>query len=194
MGNLITSKAITFFDIETTHLDPSQSAILSITVITDWENGTKDTWTTKIKPMPIELEYASKEALKVCRYSDEEWEDAPSFREVSDTIIEKLKYGPLVAHNIQFDLSHIEAALKRYGYKKRNRTNVKDKEFSLGYPSIDTCALAYLFLPTQRQNLDTLREHFDIDLDRSHDSEYDTEDCRTVFYNILDHISPKDSK
>ena len=192
MANLLTSKAITFFDIETTHLDPAQSAILSITVITDWEDGKKEVWTTKIKPKDIELKYASSEALKVCNYSSEEWEDAPGFEEVCETIVEKLKYGAIVAHNIQFDLSHITAVLKRYGYKKSNRTNLDRKEFSLGYPAIDTCALAYLFLPTQRQNLDTLREHFEIDTSRAHDSEYDTEDCRTIFYRILEHISPSE--
>ena len=38
LGNLTTAKAITFLDIETTHLDPSKSAILSISIITDWED------------------------------------------------------------------------------------------------------------------------------------------------------------
>ena len=44
MGNLKDSKSITFFDVETTSLDPSKSAILQITIITDWDNGKKDVW------------------------------------------------------------------------------------------------------------------------------------------------------
>ena len=90
MGNLTTAKAITFLDIETTHLDPKQSAILSISIVTDWDDGTQDVWTTKIKPKDIELHYASPEAIKVCNYSDEDWKDAPNFNKVADTIIKKL--------------------------------------------------------------------------------------------------------
>ena len=148
-------------------------------------------WTTKIKPRKIELKYADPEALKVCKYNEKEWENAPSFDEVANEIINKLKYGPLVAHNIQFDISHVEAVLKRYGYKKSNRTAIENKKFSLGYPKIDTCALAYLFLPTERQNLDTLREHFNLDASHAHEAESDAQDCRKIFYNILEYISPK---
>ena len=70
MGNFTTAKAITFLDIETTHLDPRRSAVLEISIITDWEGGNTDVWTTKIKPKPIELEFASKEALEICGYNE----------------------------------------------------------------------------------------------------------------------------
>ena len=76
MGNFTTAKAITFLDIETTHLNPKQSAILEISIITDWENGNTDKWTTKIKPKPVELQFASKEALTICGYNEEAWEAA----------------------------------------------------------------------------------------------------------------------
>ena len=118
MANLTTAKAITFLDIETTHLDPSRSAVLSISIVTDWDNGQQDVWTTKIKPASTELEYASEEALKVCNYSAEEWKDAPSFSEVAETIAKKLRYGPLIAHNINFDISHLMASFKRRGWEE----------------------------------------------------------------------------
>ena len=190
MGNLTTAKAITFFDIETTHLDPARSAILSISIITDWEDGKQDIWTTKIKPKPIELEFASKEALKICNYSEEEWADAPSFREVAPQIIKRLMWGPIVAHNIPFDVGHITAVLNRHGYKQADRNDrVSDTNslYKIGYPQIDTCALAYIFMPTERQNLNALREHLNIDPNRAHAADTDAEDCRTVFYHILEH-------
>ena len=186
MGNFTTAKATTFFDIETTHLDPKRSAVLEISIITDWEGGNTDVWTTKIKPKAIELEFASKEALEICGYSDEDWADAPMFEEVANTIAKKLRFGPIIAHNIEFDINHLTAVFERYGYEKWSRDSADAvKTYSFGYPKIDTCALAYLFLPTERQNLDTLREHLTISTAGAHTAEKDVEDCRQVFYHIV---------
>lgn len=187
MGNLASAKSITFLDIETTNLDPKKSAILQISFITDWEGGQQDVWSTKIKPKDIELKFASKEALKICNYTDEAWHDAPSFQEVAAEISKRLTWGPLVAHNINFDLSHIRAVFGRYGWEEVDRVSdlETDKRFKIGYPIIDTCALAYLFLPTERQNLNELREYFDISTDGAHEAVKDTQDCRQVFYSII---------
>ena len=186
MGNFTTAKAITFLDIETTHLDSKRSAILEISIITDWEGGNTDVWTTKIKPKAIELEFASKEALKICGYSDKEWADAPMFEEVADTIASKLRYGPLVAHNISFDINHLTSVFERYKYEQWTIEAPENaKTYSFGYPKIDTCALAYMFLPTERQNLDTLREHLVIPTEGAHTAEKDVHDCRQVFYHIV---------
>lgn len=197
MANLSSSKAVTFIDVETTHLDPKMSAILSISVIVDWEDGTQDAWSTKIKPKDIELKFADPEALAVCKYNEEDWSDAPKFEDVADEIIRRIMWGPIVGHNIQFDIDHIDASLKRYGYTKAERNeevNQENKNFRVGYPLIDTCALSFIFLPTERQNLNALREYFDIDIDRAHSSDTDVEDCRHVFYSIIGNTIGKTKK
>ena len=194
MGNLLSAKAVTFLDIETTHLDASRSAILQITIHTDWEDGRQDKWTTKIKPRDLEIEFASKDALRICGYRDDEWEDAPYLEDVADEIAKRLTWGPLVAHNINFDLSHIEANLIRRGWSKSKNfqnTDTKNKIFKFGYPIIDTCALAYLFVPSDRQNLDSLREHFNLSSDNAHTSDKDVEDCRHIFYRIIEQYGNK---
>ena len=188
MANLTTAKAITFLDIETTHLDPTRSTVLSISIITDWDNGQQDVWTTKIKPASIELKHASEEALKICGYNTEEWKDAPSFSDVAETIAKKLKYGPLVAHNINFDISHLKASFKRRGWEEvrpGEKYGSGNKKFNPGYPLIDTCALAYIFLSTERQNMTALREHFNMSKDGAHTPEKDAMDCREIFYKII---------
>lgn len=193
MGNFNTAKAVTFLDTETTHLNPERSAILSISIITDWEDGKQDVWTTKIKPKDIEMRFASKEALEVCGYSEKEWESAPDFEEVAEEIAKRIKFGPIVGHNIQFDVAHLKASFKRRGWeepKPGERYGSGNKKIKIGYPQIDTCSLAYLFLPTERQNLNALREYFDIDTTRAHSADTDVEDCRHVFYQILNNISP----
>ena len=196
MANLTNSKAITFFDVETTSLDPKKSAILQISIITDWDDGNQDTWSTKIKPRDVELKFADPEALEVCKYNEDEWSDAPSFEDVAATIAKKLAWGPIVGHNIQFDIAHLRASFERRGWREPNRGerfDVENKVFKIGYPAIDTCALAYLFLEADRQNLNALREHFNIDTSRAHSAVTDTEDCRYVFYNIIEQTARNSS-
>jgi hypothetical protein len=45
--------------------------------------------------------------------------------------------------------------------------------------------LAYIFLPTERQNMTALREHFDITKEGAHTAEKDVKDCREIFYKIV---------
>jgi len=192
MGNLGTAKGVTFFDVETTSLDPSKSAILQIAIITDWEDGKQDKWETKIKPREVELRFADKQALEICGYNPKEWEDAPSFEEVAHTIAKKLVWGPIVGHNVQFDINHLTAAFNRRGWKQFNRNDniyeslsAKEKKYKFGYPAIDTCALAYLFLPYERQNMDTLRTSLLLNTGAAHDALSDAKACREVFYHIM---------
>ena len=192
MTNLGSAKAVTFLDVETTHLDPTRSAILQISIITDWENGNQDVWTTKIQPRDMEIEFASSEALNVCNYVYEDWLEAPFFEDVAETIAKKIAWGPIVAHNAQFDVAHLKASFERRGWREPDRNerfDAKQKLFKIGYPVIDTCALAFMFLPTERQNLNALREHFGINTDRAHSADTDVEDCRTIFYNIINSIT-----
>ena len=185
MANFSTAKAVTFFDTEVTHLDETNSALLEICIITDWEDGTQSCYHTKIKPTMKELALASPEALKINGYNREDWEAAPSFEVVAHRIAKALTWGPIVAHNIQFDLKHLTAIYERNGWKKANRTNLSDKEFSFGYPAIDTCALAYVYSDCERQNMTALRNHYGLTHDGAHGALKDCEDCRTIFYNII---------
>ena len=192
MGNLSTAKGVTFFDVETTSLDPTRSAILQIAIISDKEDGTQETWTTKIKPREVELRFADKQALKVCGYNDKDWADAPLFEEVAHEIAKRLVWGPIVGHNVQFDISHLTAAFNRRGWKQITRTdNIyevlqnKEKKYKFGYPAIDTCALAYVFLPHERQNLDHLRSALALDTGESHEALSDAKACREIFYYVI---------
>jgi len=174
--NLLNYKTLTFVDTETTSLDVRKSEILSICIWNESRSGNIEKWSTKIKPKRIED--ADKEALKICRYSEDEWSDAPNFEDVASTIEEKLRWGPIIGHNVSFDIRHLKAAFRRY-VKFGNMVR-------FGYPLIDTIPLAWLYLDTNRQNLNACREHMGISTDRAHDCINDVEDCRRLFWNIVD--------
>ena len=92
-----------------------------------------------------------------------------------------------ILDNINFDLSHIRAVFGRYKWTEVDSVGDANTDncFKIGYPIIDTCALSYLFLPTDRQNLNVLREYFEISTDGAHEAVKDTEDCREIFYRIV---------
>jgi len=187
MGNILDYKTITFFDVETTHLDPTIGEIIQIAILTEDSNGNLKEWSTKIKPQ-LRLGTYSPKALEINGYNETDWDDAPFFSDVAHLIVNKLQWGPLVAHNAGFDVAFVENCLERQnGWRKGGRTDFNERIFRLGYPVIDTVALSYLMIPTERQNLNALREHLDITKDGAHEAVKDVHDCRAVFWHCASH-------
>ncbi len=188
MSNITDYRTISYFDVETTSLNPDTGEIIQICIVTEDRSGNLETWSTKIRPRLQEGTY-QKSALKINNFKPKEWINAPIFEDVADKIIEKLRWGPIVAHNAAFDISFIESCLDRYTvWKKGIRTDFQEKTYRLGYPVIDTVALSYLMLDSDRQNLVALRDHLGIDQDGSHEAVKDVMDCRTVFWHCLEKI------
>ena len=185
MGNILNYRTLTFLDVETTHLDPEIGEIIQIAILTEDSEGNLKEWSTKIKPQ-LKLGTYSAKALEINGYNEEDWKDAPFFADVAHLIVSKLQWGPVIGHNVNFDISFVEQCLQRYsGWKKGGRTDYNESIFRLGYPQIDTVALSYLFVPTESQNLNALREHLDISTEGAHEACKDVRDCRTVFWNIF---------
>lgn len=187
MGNILDYRTITFFDVETTHLDPSVGEIIQIAILTEDSSGNLKEWSTKIKPQ-LKLGTYSPKALEINGYNEAEWDDAPFFSDIAHLIVDKLRWGPLVAHNAPFDIAFVESCLERYsGWQRGSRTDFDTRTFRLGYPVIDTVALSYLMIPTERQNLNALREHLDITKVGAHEAVKDVYDCRSVFWHCASH-------
>ena len=100
MGNIADYRTISYFDVETTSLDPSKGEIIQICVVTEDREGNLEEWSTKIRPRLKEGTY-DRSALKVNNFNPKEYINAPIFEDVADQIIEKLRWGPIVAHNAQ---------------------------------------------------------------------------------------------
>lgn len=187
MANFSNAKSITFFDTEVTSLDINRSALLDITIVTDWEGGNQKVFTTKVKPTARDLEQASDEALKIVGYSEEAWKDAPSFEDVAPEIAKRLKWGPIVAHNAIFDYRQLSSIFTRNGWTEifQGSSDISKQEFNFSSLIYDTRALSHIFLDCERQNMKVLREHFGLSDKNAHSSLKDTADCRTIFYNII---------
>ena len=186
MANITDYRTITYFDVETTSLDPTRGEIMQICIVTENGDGELKEWSTKIRPRLQPGTY-DKSALKINNFQPRDYIDAPIFEDVADEIVEKLRWGPIVAHNAAFDVSFIESNLDRYtDWKRGNRTDYNDRTYRLGYPVIDTVALAYMLMPTERQNLMALRDHLNISTEGGHEAIKDVHDCRTVFWHCLE--------
>ena len=181
MLNLATHNGLVFLDTETTSLDCKTGEIISVCIIEEHTNGKTNKWTTLIKPKLLPGTFSDK-ALEIAGYDRERWKDAPEFYQVAGEIVKRLTGKPIIGHNVQFDINFIEESLQKAGWKRDRNTSIQLSTYKLGYPKIDTVALAWLLLPCERQNLNVLREHLGIDTSRAHDCVTDTEDCRSVFW------------
>ena len=100
MANITDYRTITYFDVETTSLDPSKGEIIQICILTEDREGKLEEWSTKIRPRLQKGTY-SREALRINNFDPKQYIDAPIFEDVADTIIDKLRWGPIVAKDIQ---------------------------------------------------------------------------------------------
>jgi len=198
MGNFTSYNSLAFFDVETISLDTMSGVdtLLSISIIKDYRGGDTKRLDLKIKMTDVKRSRASSEALKVNMYSDEEWQDAVELEDAIPDIVRMLYDCPIVAHNISFDIGHLTSSFEACGWTKNKNwsRNIEDeiskKLFTFGRPLIDTYSLAWLYTDSDRQNLNELRSMYNISTDRAHAADTDTEDCRTIFYNIIGATHP----
>lgn len=194
MGNISNFKSIVFFDTETVCIKSwhAVDCLLSLSMIKDNSDGTTERKDFKFKMAGRKLNYVDEEALKINGYNEKDWQSAVRFADAAKEIAEFIHNVPLVAHNIDFDLRHLRNAFLENGWThfdgwtRNMEKEHNEKKYTFGRPFICTQALSYLYLPIQKQSLNSIREHLNISIDRAHSADTDAEDCRTLFYSILD--------
>ena len=172
-------------DTETTDLDPTKGELLEVAIVRELVNPKDpsraeivDTWVRKI--LPVHLETASPEALKVNGYTAEKWGDAVPFSTVAHDLATKLKDATWIGHNPTFDRGFLEAALLTAGVVPKLQRRL-----------IDTTTVAYLAWGLDGDlhlSLDTLRTHLGISTEGAHGALKDAMDCREVFYRALENL------
>jgi DNA polymerase-3 subunit epsilon len=90
----------------------------------------------------------------------ESLQDKPRFADIADAFMEFVSGAELVIHNAAFDVSFIDAELKRHALKV---TSYAGRCVASECRVLDTLALARQMHPGQRNNLDALCKRYSID-------------------------------
>ena len=141
-----------FVDTETTGYHPGKDRIIEIAIIRVENGKIVDEFKSLINPNA----YVSPFIQNYTNISPDELEFAPEFYEIADRVEEILRDAVFVAHNVNFDLSHIRAEFRRI-----------DRQFS--NPYFCTVRLSRILYPKMgKHNLSRVIEYFGFDCENRH--------------------------
>ena len=161
-----------FLDIETTHLDPTKGEIIEICIITTKNGKFDDEFYTKIRPENIER--ADPKSLLINGYDAEQWAGAPVWDDICAQIHKKLKWGLIVAHNVQFDV----------GYLNHHFKGRIPHRYKCSYLQLDTQMLCTEHLPIKKRSMAAVRTFFGWDGTHAHTARVDAYDCMRLFFKL----------
>ncbi len=144
-----------FVDIETTGMRSSYDRIIEIGIIRAEAEDSNYTITKTLKSL-INTDYIPLEITNLTGISPHELENAPSFRQIKDEILEIMEGCVMVAHNVRFDYSFLKNEFKRL-----------DVSFSPKHFCTIRVARS-LFPKMGSYKLDALIEKFNIECRRRH--------------------------
>lgn len=159
---------IAFVDIETTGLGVTRDRIIEIGIVRVEDNKITKTFRTLVNPQ----ENISPFVTKLTGISLKDLENAPTFYDIKDDVLDILDDCVFVAHNVRFDYGFIKNEMKRH-----NKT----------YTSKHFCTVKLsqaLFPEFRKHNLDTIIERFDITCENRHRA-YDDAKVLWNFYQKL---------
>ena len=168
-----------FFDLETTGLDKDKHTILEIALVkTDYYGRVLSTYQTKIKPSAADLAVASKKALEINGYTEENWREALPPDEAAKEIVEKFEgKWVLAGQNIGgFDIPFLQAFLDKQGF-----------EYNVGRRYIDTMSLAIEHLipcGLKSVSLVNIRKALKVETGTAHSAMADTLACVQVYRKL----------
>lgn len=158
------------FDFETTGLSVENDRIIEIAAIKFEGGEAVDRFVTLINPeRPIESFITDITGISNAMVSD-----APIESNIIDDILDFLEDHPLVAHNISFDISFLNALCERY-----NKPIVDH----ILYDTLQLARTYLFFHPTH--SLGSIAEYFDLSAVGAHRAEADTENTGIIFQKLI---------
>ena len=162
-------------DLETTGNSPKKGEkIIQLSAVIIEGGEIIDQFTSFVspgKPIPAFIE-------ELTGINDEMVKDAPSFHEIAPKILELLDHGIFVAHNVQFDLSFLQAELEEAGYNPFTG------------PAFDTVELAKVVLPSADSfKLTELSNSLNLSHVRPHQADSDAYVTAEILLYFIEEIS-----
>ncbi len=166
---------IAFVDIETTGLRGPYDRIIEIGIIRVEDNKIVQTYHSLINPEAT----LHPEITTLTGITDADLQNAPTFRNIKEDILEALIDCTFVAHNVRFD----------YGFLKNE---FKRENISFSSKQFCTVKLSRALFPTQRRhNLDALIEKFNIECKNRHRALDDAKVLFHFYQKVQENVSPE---
>ena len=167
----LSSARFAFLDLETTGLSPwFGDRICEVGIILTEGRRIKEQFQSLVNPeRPLSPGAASTNGL-----TDEELSQQPSFAEISEEVIDRLRGSVVVCHNAQFDIQFLDSEFRRL---KRE----------IIIPNlIDTLILARQNYDLSSYSLLAIAEAFHIPVTNAHRALDDAHTARNVFFAMMD--------
>ena len=158
------------FDFETTGLNPNEDRIIEIAAIKFHNGDPVDRFITLINPERSIDPFIT----DITGISDNMVKDEPIEFKILDDFLEFLSDFPLVAHNINFDKSFLDALCNRHEKPLKN---------NLLFDTLQLSRTFLFFNPVH--NLGSISEYFGLSSAGSHRAEKDTENCGMIFQELI---------
>ena len=172
----INESTFVVFDLETTGLSPKNNEIIEIGAVKIENEEIVDHYQSFVKPdknIPSKI-------TDLTGINNEMVADADKIDKVLDEFVDFIGDSVLVAHNADFDYSFLQSAFQK--------TNKKEAE----YPVLDTLALSRALLNgIKNHKLNTLAQHFNVNLENHHRADDDAEATAEILLNFLEMLKKK---
>lgn len=160
-------KNLSFVDIETTGLSASYNRIIEIGILRVENDALVKKYSSLINPGTIVDPFIT----KMTGITAGDLENAPTFYEIKDELLEILDGSVFVAHNVRFDYGFLRNEFKRAGemYQSKHFCSVR--------------LARYLYPELPRYGLDSLIQNFNLEVKNRHRA-YDDAKAIFDFYSI----------
>ena len=172
-----TELPLAVIDVETTGLEPADDRIIEIGIVHFEDAEVREVYGQLVDP---ECELPER-VTEITGITQTDLEGQPTFDEIADEVESRLTGEGIVAYNLDFDRSFVEAELERAGYGWPDDS-----------PTFDPLVFAREFFKDERRkNLGTIADKLDIPLEEAHRATHDAEVAGHVLYAFADRL-PKD--
>ncbi len=162
-------------DLETTGFSPVEDRITEVGIMKIKNGEVLDEFCEFVNPE----KHIPERVTKVTNITDDMVKDAPTIKELFPKILEFIEGSVLVAHNAEFDMSHLKANAKRLGYK-------------FDYTYVDTYAMARAVYPTfPKYKLGKIAEKLGIKVEVAHRALDDVDTTVKVLNKMMQEIKAK---